>query len=169
MHTVILCSSARFFQRRQHAVHALQQKIAGAGELYRQAGIQYVRAGQALMDKTRLLADQFRQMRQEGDDVVLYLALDGVDARDVKLHVLGFPHRLRGRGGDNAQLGQLVGGVCLDLEPDAIAALRAPDRVHFGPGIAGDHQRASLRLVWDARSVAPSPGKVKGRGWPRRL
>ena len=32
-----------------------------------------------------------------------------------------------------------VGGMRLDLEPDAEAGLRLPDRGHFRAGIAGDH------------------------------
>ena len=38
-----------------------------------------------------------------------------------------------------AELGQRVGRVRLDLEPDAEARLRVPDRGHFGPGVAWDH------------------------------
>ena len=41
--------------------------------------------------------------------------------------------------GHHAELGQRVGGMRLDLEPDAEAVLRRPDRGHLGAGIAGDH------------------------------
>ncbi len=40
-------------------------------------------------------ADDFGQMGQEGDDVVLGDGLDLVDAGDVELGVLGFPDGLR--------------------------------------------------------------------------
>ena len=40
---------------------------------------------------------------------------------------------------DDAELGHGVGGVRLDLEPDAKARLRVPDRRHLGPGVAWDH------------------------------
>ena len=80
-------------------------------------------------------------MSEEGDDVVLDLALDRVDALDVEFGVLAlFPDRLGGRLRDDAELGHGVGRVRLDLEPDAKARLRAPDRGHVGPGIAWDHR-----------------------------
>ena len=41
------------------------------------------------MHEARLGADNFRQMGQEGDDVVLGLALDLVDPRDVENGVAG--------------------------------------------------------------------------------
>ena len=40
---------------------------------------------------------------------------------------------------DDPKLRHGVGGMRLDLEPDAIARLRVPDRRHFGAGIARDH------------------------------
>ena len=49
------------------------------------------------MDEARLGTDDFGQMGQEGDDVVLGLALDLVDPGDVEGGVLGLgPDRLRG-------------------------------------------------------------------------
>src|ERR1051325_8398291 len=79
-------------------------------------------------------------MGEKGDDVVLGLALDLVDAGDVEGGRPAFlPHRAGGGLGNHAKLGQRVGGVRLDLEPDAKARLRRPDRRHFGPGIARDH------------------------------
>ena len=112
-----------------------------------------------------VLAHKFGQMGQEGDDVVLHLAFDLVDAIDVELHVPGFPDRLGGVGGHHAQLGQLVGGVGLDLEPDAVFGLGRPDVGHFRPGIARDHgarlsrlaKRAGLRANSANRPAASSP------------
>ena len=40
------------------------------------------------MHEARLRADDLGQVRQEGDDVVLDLGLDGIDARDVEFGVL---------------------------------------------------------------------------------
>ena len=67
--------------------------------------------------------------------------LDLVDARDVERDALPrlLPDRLRRFLRDDADLGQRVAGVGLDLEPDAEARLGRPDRGHLGAGIAGDH------------------------------
>ena len=81
------------------------------------------------------------EVREEGDDVVLGLALDLVDARDVELGVAALvPDLLGGVLRDDAQLGHGVGGVRLDLEPDAEARLGLPDRRHLGAAVAGDHR-----------------------------
>src|SRR5207237_1279660 len=59
------------------------------------------------------------EMGEEGDDVVLGLALDLVDAGDVESGVLGLgPDRLGGVLRDHAELGQRVRRMRLDLEPD---------------------------------------------------
>jgi len=69
--------------------------------------------------ETRFGADDFRQMRQEGNDVVFDLALDLVDALDVELgRVAFFPDFCSGFFGNNAELRQRIGGVSFDLEPD---------------------------------------------------
>jgi hypothetical protein len=75
------------------------------------------------VDEAGVRADDFGQMGQEGDDVVLGLALDLVDARDVEggRFAALFPDRL---GGfllrDDAEVSaRCVAGMRLDLEPDA--------------------------------------------------
>ena len=82
--------------------------------------------------------DEFGEMRQKADDVVLGDFLDLVDARDVEFDFsrLG-PDRLCRRFWDDADLGQSVAGVGLNLEPDPDPRLRAPDGDHFGAGVAG--------------------------------
>ena len=45
---------------------------------------------------------------------------------------------------DDAEFGQRVAGMRLDLEPDAELGLGRPDRDHLGAGIARDHDGASL-------------------------
>ena len=97
------------------------------------------------MDEARVGADELGEMGQEGDDVVLGHLLDLVDARDVERDVARLlPDRLRRFLGDDADLGQRVAGVRLDLEPDPEARLGRPDRDHLGAGIAGDHRALSL-------------------------
>ena len=96
--------------------------------------------GHALMHEPRFGADDLGQMREEGDDVVLGDALDLVDARDVELGGLALgPDCLRRRLRNHAEFGHGVGGMGLDLEPDAKPRLRRPDRRHLRAGIARYH------------------------------
>ena len=89
------------------------------------------------MNEARFRPDDFRQMGQEGDDVVLGLALDLLDARNIELGVLALgPDLFRRFFRDDPELGHGVGGMRLDLEPDAKARFRRPDRRHFRAGVA---------------------------------
>ena len=96
--------------------------------------------------KRAVRADEFGQMGQEGDDVVLGDGFDLVDARDVELgRAALFPDRLGRLLRDDAELGQRVAGIGLDLEPDAELGFRRPDGDHFRAGIAGDHVELSVK------------------------
>ena len=131
--------------RGQQLVGVGDQKVGGARQLHIQAGVQHVGRGHALVHETRFGAHDLGQVGQEGDDVMLDLGLDGVNPRHVKGRVLAlFPDLGGGFLRHHTQLGQLVGGVRLDLEPDAEFGFRAPDRGHGGAGIAGDHGHASV-------------------------
>ena len=80
--------------------------------------------------------------------------LDRVDARDVEFGGFAFfPDFLRRLLRDDAEFGHGVGGVRLDLEPDAELRLRRPDRGHVGAGIARDHA-ASPRASAAALRIA---------------
>ena len=93
------------------------------------------------MHEARLGTDDFGKIGEESHDVVFGLALDVFDARDVELGVLALgPDFGGGRLRDDPKLGHGIGGVRLDLEPDAKARLRRPDRRHFGPGVTGYHR-----------------------------
>ena len=81
---VILCSKARRFSAASSASTSAMQEVGGARELHVEAGVEHVRGGHALVHEARLGADDLGQMGEEGDDVVLDLALDLVDARDVE-------------------------------------------------------------------------------------
>ena len=106
------------------------------------------------MHEARLRPDDLGEVRQEGDDVVLDLGLDGVDARDVEFGGLAlFPDFLRRILRDDAEIGHGVGGVRLDLEPDAEPRVRRPDRDHLGAGVARDHA-ASPRASAAALRIA---------------
>src|ERR1019366_3695664 len=102
----------------------------------------------ALVHEARLEADNFRQMGEEGDHVVVGLAFDLVDPRDVELRVPGLgPDGLCGLFWDHAKFRQRIRRMRLDLEPDLEARLRLPDRGHFRAGVAGNHRR--LVAHWD--------------------
>ena len=79
----------------QQLVEVGDQDVGGAGELDVEAGVEHVGGGHALVHEARLGADDLGEMGQEGDDVVLGLALDLVDPLDVEGGVLGLgPDRL---------------------------------------------------------------------------
>ena len=68
-------------ERGEQRVEVGEQDVGGLLELHREAGVEHVGGGHALMDEARLGADMLGEIGQEGDDVVLGLALDRVDAR----------------------------------------------------------------------------------------
>src|SRR3546814_8241483 len=91
-----------------------------------------------LVHEARGFTDMLGDVGEEGDDVVLHLRLDRVDSVDLERAFL--PDRLCGLPRHHAQLGERIGGVRLDLEPDAEFRLRLPDRDHVRAGIAGNHR-----------------------------
>ena len=142
-------------ERGVSAVDVGDEKVGGAHELHVEAGVEHVGRGHALVHEARLGPDDLGEMGEEGDDVVLDLALDLVDAGDVEFRVLALgPDRLRRLLRDHAELGHGVGGMGLDLEPDAEARLRRPDRRHLGPGVARDGHAASPRASAAALRIA---------------
>ena len=129
-------------QRRQHLVDIGYQEVRGTGQLHVETGVEHVGRGHALVHEARLGADDFRQMGQEGDDVVLGFALDLVDPRHVENDVAGLgPDRFRGLLRNDPQFRQRISRMRLDLEPDLEARLGLPDGGHFRAGIAGYHRR----------------------------
>jgi len=120
----------------ENLVDVGDQKIGSAGQLHVEAGIEHVGGGHALMHEARLGADDFRQMGQEGDDVVLGLALDFVDALDVEGGVPGLgPDRLRGRFRNDAEFRQRIRRMRLDLEPYLEIASAPPRSRPFPDGL----------------------------------
>ena len=137
---VSLCSKARRFSACEQGREVGEQQVGGARELHVEAGVEHVGRGHALVHEARLRPDDLGKVRQEGDDVVLHLALDRVDARHVEDGVAAaLPDLGRGLLRHEAELGHGVEGVRLDLEPDAEARLRRPDVGHFRAAVARDH------------------------------
>ena len=82
-------------ERGEQRVDVGDQDVGGAHELHVEAGVEHVRRGHALVHEARLRPDDLGEMGEEGDDVVLDLALDRVDARDVERGVAALrPDRL---------------------------------------------------------------------------
>ena len=76
-----------------------------------------------------------------------------------KLRVLTLlPDFLRRGFGNDSELGHGIGGMRLDLEPDAIAGLRLPDRGHFRPSVARDHVNSAAPAYWAELSALPDRG-----------
>ena len=71
-------------QRRQQPVEIGEQEVGGLLQLHREAGVEHVARGHALVDKARLGADMLGEVGQKGDHVVMRLALDLVDAPDLE-------------------------------------------------------------------------------------
>ena len=71
-------------ERGEQRVEVGEQQVGGAHELHVEAGVEHVGRGHALVHEARLGADDLGEVGEEGDDVVLDLALDLVDARDVE-------------------------------------------------------------------------------------
>src|SRR5262249_19355 len=109
----------------------------------------------ALMDETRLRANDLGEMGEKGDDVVLDLALDRLDARDIKSRSLTFfPDRLGGVLRDHPELCHGIGGMRLDLEPDPKSGLGRPDRRHLWTRVARNSHAASPRTGAAALRIA---------------
>jgi len=100
------------------------------------------------MHEARLRPDNLGQVGQEGDDVVLGLALDLVDPRHVENGVPGLaPDHLRRLLRDHTEFRQRIRRMRLDLEPDLEAGLGLPDGGHFRAGIAGNHRLLLAQAV----------------------
>ncbi len=81
----------------EQRIEVRDQNVAGAGELDRQRGVEHIRGRHALMGKARLRPDDLCKVRQEGDDIMLCLALDLINAGDVECRSRAFlPQDTRG-------------------------------------------------------------------------
>ena len=130
----------------QQRVQIGQQQVGGLGQLDGEAGVEHVGRGHALMDEAGVRADMFGEIGQEGDDVVLGLALDLIDPVDIELALL--PDGFGGGARDHAQFGLGVAGMGLDLEPDAELVFRFPDTGHFRAAIARNHRSSLNAAGW---------------------
>ena len=122
-------------ERCRHGADAALQQGAGPVELHREAGVENIRRGEALVDEARLRPHMIREVGEEGDHVVAGLALDRVDFLRIDERVLvladGAGERFRRRLRRLAERDLSVERMALDLQPDGEAGLRCPDRGHL--------------------------------------
>jgi hypothetical protein len=135
-------------ERGEQRVEIGEQDVARPRQLHRKRGVEHVGGGHALVHEARFLAHGLRHPVEEGDHVMLGHCLDGVNRFDVD-HRIGrppVPQRLGGGLRHHAEVGELLGRVRLDLEPDAVFRLRLPQGGHGRAGVAGDHVRLRVRV-----------------------
>ena len=136
----LVLEGAALQRRLSSASTSASRRSAARVELHAEAGVEHVGGGQPQVNEARLRADDLGKVRQEGDDVVLDLALDGVDARHVETGVAALlPDLGRGFLGSQAELGHGVERMRLDLEPDAELRFGRPDVGHLRAAVARNH------------------------------
>jgi hypothetical protein len=133
-------------------LHVRDQQVGRLHHLHGQRGVDDVGAGQALVDVAGGGAHVFGHVGQEGDDVVVDLALDLVDALDLEFGALLDAFEVGGR--HLAQPVQGLAGQHFDLQPDAEFVFVRPDGRHGGPGITRYHCAASQGKGERSRSGA---------------
>ena len=109
--------------------------------------------------KARLGADMLGEVGEERDRLVMRLALDLGDARDLEGALVA--HRARRALRDHAERRLGLAGIGLDVELDAESVLGLPDRRHLRPAVARDHagclsvRAGSVRAGVSPRSFGP--------------
>src|SRR5690606_18626032 len=125
------------FQHRKQPVDIVEQDVGRTCELNGQTCVQHVGRRHTLVNEARLRSDMLGEIREEGDHVVLGLALDLVDPLDLEAPAL--PDRFGRIGGDYSQLRLCIASVRLNLEPDPELRLRLPDLGHLGAAVTRYH------------------------------
>ena len=82
-------------ERGEQRIDVSDQDVARPPELHGEAGVEHVRAGHPLMHEAGVGADEFGEVGEEGDHVVLGRPFDLVDPRDVEFRLRAlFPRSL---------------------------------------------------------------------------
>ena len=110
------------------------------------------------MDKARFrTSNDFREVREERDNVMFGDGLDLVDSGDVKFNVFRFPNSGGTFARDHSKVRLGIAGMGFDLVPDAEFGLGRPNGDHVGAAVSGDHRGVpfglrvcSVRLDWSA-------------------
>ena len=153
--TVCLNSSARRLSTSRRSSRSCRTMADGLLQDQRLGGIHDVVGSQAVVEPARRFGvpgggHGFGHRGGEGDDVVLDVALDFVDALDVEAGVGA--QEARGLVGDHAEFGEGLAGGELDFEPLLELVLVAPDPAHFGPRVSGNHD-LSIEIPYSAYVV----------------
>ena len=140
---VSLCSKRALLQRGQQRVEVGEQQVGGAHELHGEAGVEDVGGGHALVHEARLGPDDLGDVGEEGDDVVLDLALDLVDAGDVELGLASPSPRWPWRRSLGIRPSSaMASAACASISNQMRKRVSgAQIGGHLGPGVAGDHGR----------------------------
>src|SRR5262249_44989189 len=143
------------FECSKQFVDISNEDVCGPYELHVEAGIQHIGRGHTRVHKPRFRSDDFGQMGQKSDDVMLDLRLDFINAADVELRGIAFfPDFLCSLFRDSAELRHGVRSVSFDLKPDSEFGFRRPDRGHLRTGITRDGHAASPRARAAALRIA---------------
>ena len=119
----------------------------------RGGGVEDVGAGEAVMEPAALRSQALGHRAQEGDDVVLRLALDL--ARALGVHVGGgLAYAVPVRLGHDPLGGQGLDGEELDPQPELELAPLSEDLAQLGQRVAVDHVRPGGRLAARLRRPA---------------
>src|SRR5207253_11280703 len=124
-------------QHRQQYIDLCHQKVAGITQEQRIRGINYIGRSQTVMNETRRFTDCFRQIRGEGDDIMVGSFLDLMDARDRELRFVLNPFECRAR--ECSHLSVYFADGDLYVQPFLKLCLFRPERAHFGKCVAGNH------------------------------
>ena len=132
----------------EQAVEIAEQQVGGGGQLQGKRGVEQVRGGHAEVQIARIGPDHLFDVREERDHVVPGLCLDLRDPLRVDqrhpVSLGGGAHLRRDVARDLADRRHRLQGAELDLEPQAQAMLRRPDRGHLGAGITRNHRHPQL-------------------------
>ena len=136
-HRRVLVPEGALPDRLQEVEEVRADEVARVAHQDGEGGVHHVRGGEPVVQPAPLGPDALGDAGDEGDDVVLDLPLDLLDAGDVEAG----PRLDRGEGlgGHDAALDEHLGRGDLHLEPRGEAVLVGPEAGHLGARVAGNH------------------------------
>ncbi len=126
-------------QHRSQRLLSCHQQLGRGAQLQRLARINHIIRGQPVMQPARLGSDTFGDGGGEGNDIMLHLRLDGLNA--LQAEAAAGANGARRLDRDQAQLGLYFSGGLLHFQPLPEAIFIRPDAAHLRAGVAGNHKR----------------------------